>query len=688
MNARDHARDVGQLIEPDLDAVHPSPTNPRTSFPADALQDLADSITVDGVMQPILVREMPQAMREQLCTRAQLEIVAGERRYRAAILAGRQTIPAILRQLTDEQVIRMQLVENLQREGLNPLEEAEGIARLFATGLSADQIAEQIGKGRSKAYVYAKAKLLALCETVRAALVMGRITESVALLIARLPLEADQIDALKYSTTRDEYTGEPPSVRTVKAHIANSYTKSLSKAPFDPADASLLPTAGTCTACPSRLGNMEGTETANANVCTNRDCYEQKRQAHNIRSLNLPEGTPRIELERAPHNTGKAGPWSWTDYDHAGYRQLSSTHNADPHRRSFAQWLADHGETVPLAVHVDPFSQDAHIIASKADLAAAANRIAARLEAEQATDQAALDVATDQPAPAETAPLAATTTPAPSAERKPIPTQLTVAPRQREHSPLEVAYTLYRTELKDRIRAHPPLLIGGPLLVMIAQAVQGQGLSEPPTESEAVDILIGMAITYAEKWRSISAPLLEQLAAALGIDHAELLAQHVPVPEGCARPNEHGVFEKQHTLSTRGGNAVLLIHRSKTADGWRAEPEFSTPTSAWSGPISLNTPAHEKECQAIEYATREAHQRVERDRDISDKHKKHLLRWLEKLNGEAGGDGIAPPTTQGQSMPYRHPHIPGLAWSGKGKKPQWVSVWLSDGNPLTALEAH
>lgn len=687
-----NAHDTGQLIEPDLDAIHPSPTNPRSNFPAEALQGLADSIKVDGVMQPILVREMPQAMREQLGTRAQLEIVAGERRYRAAILAGRQTIPAILRQLTDEQVIRMQLVENLQREGLNPLEEAEGVARLFATGLSAEQIAEQIGKGRSKAYVYAKAKLLALCNTVRAALVTGRIAESVALLIARLPLEDDQIDALKYATTRDEYTGEPPSVRTVKAHIANNYTKPLSKAPFDPADADLLPTAGTCTACPSRLGNMEGTEPANANVCTNRDCYEQKRQAHNIRSLDLPEGTPRIELERAPHNAGKAGPWTWADYDHAGYRELSSTHHADPQRRSFAQWLADHGEAVPHAIHVDPFSQDAHIVATKADLAAAADRIAARLEAEQATDQAALDVAIDQPVPAAPAHQAATTTPAPSAATNPIPTKLTVAPRKREHSPLEIAYTQYHQALKDRIRANPPLMIGGPLLVMIAQAVQGQVLSEPPTESEAVDILIAMAIAYAEKWSVGHKDLLEQLAAALGIDHAEMLAQHVPVPEGCARPNQNGVFEKQHTLSTRAGNAVLLIHRSNTADGWRAANEFSTPTGAWSDPISLNTPAHEKEAQAIEYATRKAHPRIERDNDLPDKHKKHLLRWLEKLNTEAGGDGIT--TTDQTTHPisqhvrYRHPEYHAITWSGKGRKPQWVTAWLAAGNPLANLESH
>ena len=143
--------------------------------------------------------------------------------------------------------------------------------------------------------------------------------------------------------------------------------------------------------------------------------------------------------------------------------------------------------------------------------------------------------------------------PAPSAATNPIPTKLTVAPRKREHSPLEIAYTQYHQALKDRIRANPPLMIGGPLLVMIAQAAQGQGLSEPPTESEAVDILIGMAIAYAEKWSVGHKDLLEQLAVALGIDHTDLLAQHVPVPEGCARPNKYGVFEKQHTLSTRAG---------------------------------------------------------------------------------------------------------------------------------------
>ena len=111
MNARDHTQDDGQLLRPDTVMLHPSPTNPRKTFAEASLQELAESIKQHGIMQPIVVREMPEAMRLQFGTEARLEIVAGERRWRAANIAGLPTVPVLLRDLTDEQVISLQIIE-------------------------------------------------------------------------------------------------------------------------------------------------------------------------------------------------------------------------------------------------------------------------------------------------------------------------------------------------------------------------------------------------------------------------------------------------------------------------------------------------------------------------------------------------------------------------------------------------
>ena len=102
MNARTPITDDGQLLRPDLVMLHPSPTNPRKTFAEEPLQELAESIRQHGIMQPIVVREMPESMRAQLGTKARLEIVAGERRWRAAKLAGLASVPVLLRELTDD----------------------------------------------------------------------------------------------------------------------------------------------------------------------------------------------------------------------------------------------------------------------------------------------------------------------------------------------------------------------------------------------------------------------------------------------------------------------------------------------------------------------------------------------------------------------------------------------------------
>ncbi|MGB9612890.1 MAG: ParB/RepB/Spo0J family partition protein, partial [Candidatus Margulisiibacteriota bacterium] len=128
------------IVNVDIAAIIPNPRQPRSRFPKESLLELAESIKAQGVIEPILTR-----MRN-----GRYELVAGERRLRAAKLAGISAIPAIVKDFTDQQALELSLVENLQREDLNPMDEAEGYAHLQSEfGLTQEQIAQRVGKDRS-----------------------------------------------------------------------------------------------------------------------------------------------------------------------------------------------------------------------------------------------------------------------------------------------------------------------------------------------------------------------------------------------------------------------------------------------------------------------------------------------------------------------------------------------------------
>lgn len=293
MTARDNIPDEGQLLRADVELCFPSPTNPRKSFPEAELLELAESIKQLGVMQPILVRPLPAEIKVRVAPaadRCELEIVAGERRWRASRLAGLPDVPILLRHLDDRTVICMQVVENLQREGLNAIDEAEGFGQLQAQGMSTQDIASQVGK--SKAYIYAKLKLLALCEEGRAALREKKITESVALLIARVPLADLQRKALAEVTELD-YNGEPMSYREAARYIQRDFTHRLARAPFDLFDKTLNPAGTNCNDCPNRLGNQPDAAEDLADVCTDSSCYRQKVAAHKAKQQATAEAEGR-----------------------------------------------------------------------------------------------------------------------------------------------------------------------------------------------------------------------------------------------------------------------------------------------------------------------------------------------------------------------------------------------------------
>ncbi|MCA9561213.1 MAG: ParB/RepB/Spo0J family partition protein, partial [Myxococcales bacterium] len=149
-----------------LDQIHPAPHQPRTRFDDVHLAELTASIRADGLLQPILVRALgPQ----------RYEIIAGERRYRASKAAGLSEVPVVVREVSDAKAFELALVENVQREDLDPIEEADAYRHLADTyGMTQEQIAQRVGKDR--ATVANALRLLKLPDGVRRALVGGELT--------------------------------------------------------------------------------------------------------------------------------------------------------------------------------------------------------------------------------------------------------------------------------------------------------------------------------------------------------------------------------------------------------------------------------------------------------------------------------------------------------------------------------
>jgi len=181
----------------------PGQYQPRTRMDEGALYELAESIKAQGIMQPILVRKL-----ERGANTGKYEIIAGERRFRAAKLAGLDSVPVLVRDVPDEAAAAMALIENIQREDLNPLEEAHGLQRLVKEfGLTHEQAAQAVGRSRSAASNLLR--LLNLADAVQAMLMagdieMGHARALLALERASQVTAAHQISAKKLSVREAE----------------------------------------------------------------------------------------------------------------------------------------------------------------------------------------------------------------------------------------------------------------------------------------------------------------------------------------------------------------------------------------------------------------------------------------------------------------------------------------------------
>jgi ParB family chromosome partitioning protein len=287
-----------------LDSLTESPNNPRRNFDETALNELAESIKTQGILAPLVVRPVGQ----------HFEIVAGARRYRAAQLAGLETAPVRIVELTDAQALETSIVENLQRRDVHPMEEASGYARLLALDepkYSVEQIAAKVGK--SPVFILARLKLVELVPAVVEAFTQDEIGLGHALLLAKLQPE-QQEEALN-ACYQEQYTSGNKAkhillpVRNLQQWIEHNILLEIAAAPFSKEDAALVPEVGACVDCPKRTGHnvllFDGLA-AQHDSCSDPKCYAAKVDAHVRQTIAAKPKLVQISTAYGPAKDGSA----------------------------------------------------------------------------------------------------------------------------------------------------------------------------------------------------------------------------------------------------------------------------------------------------------------------------------------------------------------------------------------------
>lgn len=257
------------VVSVPIDRLLESPLNPRKHYDQAALKELAANIKEVGVLSPLLVR--PAKDQE-----GKYEIGAGHRRKRAGIIAKLTELPCLIREMSDTTFIELLTIENLQREDIHPLEEAEGYKTLMEkAGYDVNVVAAKVGK--SVSYVYQRMKLAELIPSAQKSFLKNELTAAHAVLIARLTPESQE-KAMKYIGGERRYYNATPSLRDLKDWIEREVHLDLSEAPWKKDDGGLLPSAGACTVCPKRTGfsPMLFPDVKKNDTCTDPVCFHLK----------------------------------------------------------------------------------------------------------------------------------------------------------------------------------------------------------------------------------------------------------------------------------------------------------------------------------------------------------------------------------------------------------------------------
>ncbi len=270
------------VVEIPLTLIDESPTNPRDRYDEKALAELADTITQVGLVQPVIVRPHP-------LNSGRYELVFGSRRRRGSVLAGKTTVSSIIRELTDEQVLLIQFIENDQRENLSPLSQARGYAALMTKNPSiytVEEISARLGKSENR-YVAERLQLLRAIEPVQKLLEAERLPFRHAFELSRLQPEqqekalfvcfagfqkAEEVLSRPYQTVSVSLDG-------LRQWISTHCHLDLTRATF-PLD---RPLAGeiACRDCPKRAGNAPAlfSDIAKEETCLDPDCFGRKKSA-------------------------------------------------------------------------------------------------------------------------------------------------------------------------------------------------------------------------------------------------------------------------------------------------------------------------------------------------------------------------------------------------------------------------
>jgi ParB/RepB/Spo0J family partition protein len=364
----------------DMGKIVPSPFNSRKTFDPVKLEELAASIKQKGVINMILVRPV----------NGKYEIVCGERRFRASKMCGMKTIPGNVREMSDQEALEFQVIENLQRDDIHPLEEAEGYEMLIKKHgyKNADDLAVKVGKTR--AYIYSRLKLLDLVPANRKLFYEGLISPSVALLIARIP------DHLQVEAGRKLSVGPGApqiSYRDAVEFITKEFMLRLKEASFDTDDPLLTDNAGSCTLCTKRTGNQKELfpDVSSADVCTDPVCFKSKALAFVNKTLAKAKVSGKKVLTEREAKKVFPQPASILDPSD-GYLNINTRCAEDPQGRTYANLmskkLSKDGPATKTVIAINPHDGKMVTLITKKEAAALRKKLGIKAQKSgKASDQ-------------------------------------------------------------------------------------------------------------------------------------------------------------------------------------------------------------------------------------------------------------------------------------------------------------